>query len=93
MGSLRGLPISFGKITCVGLFHLIDFSRIFWEAERMKALLHIADILRSSKQRQFAIFSKILYVISNNDITASSNSTLILKHILKIFARLVNGIT
>ena len=57
----------------------------------MKAILYIANILRRSKQRQFAVFCKILYIICDNDIAATSKGTLILKHIFKILARLVNG--
>ena len=59
----------------------------------MKAILYIANILRRSKQRQFAVFCEILYVICDNDITATSKGALILKHIFKILARLVNGST
>ncbi len=50
--------------------------------------LHDANILCGCKQWKFAVFSKILFVVGNNDITATSKGTLILKHILKILTYL-----
>lgn len=55
-------------------------------------LLQSCKKLFSCIQRQLTVFCKIFLVVCDDDITTSSNGTLILQHILKIFAWMVNGI-
>ena len=55
-------------------------------------LLQSCKKLFSCIQRQLTVFCKIFLVVCDDDITTSSNSTLILQHILKVLAWMVNGI-
>ncbi len=56
----------------------------------MNVNLQTPDILSSSVQRQLTVFLKVLDVVGDDYIATACKSTLVLKHVFKIFTGIVN---